>query len=120
MEIIGKIKKIFDKQTKGSFNFREIVITTNEQYPQNIIIQFVQDKIELLDLYQCGDEVKISINIRGREWTNPQGEIKYFNTISGWRIEKLNNFSSTNINKEEFIPSSSSFNIQDEDDDLPF
>lgn len=116
MEIIGKIKQIFDKQTKGSFTFREIVITTNDQYPQNIIIQFVQDKIELLDLYKIGDEVKISINIRGREWKNPQGEIKYFNTISGWRIEKLN--------KHEFLPSSSSssFNSQneDEDDDLPF
>lgn len=116
MEIIGTVKKIFDKQTKGSFSFREMVLTTKDQYPQNIIIQFVQDKIELLDLYKPGDELKVSINIRGKEWQNPQGEIKYFNTISGWRIERINHIDSMNSNTEEF--SQSSFN--NEDDDLPF
>lgn len=120
MEITGKVKKIFDTQIKGSFSFREIVITTDDQYPQNIIIQFIQDKVELLDLYKIGDELKISINIRGREWINPQGETKYFNTIVGWRIERLH-IHLKNSDTVNFIPSSSSFNVSnDEDDDLPF
>ena len=72
----------------SAFQKRELVVTTDEQYPQHILIEFTQDKCDLLDKYKIGKEVKVSINIRGREWTNPQGETKYFNSIQGWRIEK--------------------------------
>lgn len=91
MEIQGKIKLVGETQTFGSNGFRkrEIVITTEEQYPQHIMVEFVQDKTDLLNSYQVGQMVKISINLRGREWTNPQGEVKYFNSIQGWRIENL-------------------------------
>jgi hypothetical protein len=88
MEITGEIKKIFDTQTKWNFTFREMVITTEEQYPQDIIIQFTQDKIDLLSSYKIGEKLKVFINIRGREWTNNAGEVKYFNTITGWKVEK--------------------------------
>lgn len=89
MEIKGKIKKIFETQTfQSGFQKREMVITTQEQYPQDILIEFLQDKTALLDAYKVGDDVKISINIRGREWINPEGVAKYFNSINGWRIEK--------------------------------
>ncbi|HNQ27206.1 MAG TPA: DUF3127 domain-containing protein [Aquaticitalea sp.] len=89
MEILGKIKMIGETQTFGANGFRkrEVVITTEEQYPQNILVEFVQDKTELLNNYQPGQNVKIGINLRGREWVNPQGETKYFNSIQGWRIE---------------------------------
>ena len=91
MEVQGKIKLIGETQTFGSNGFRkrEVVITTEEQYPQFLMIEFVQDKTDLLDNYQVGQQVKISINLRGREWINPQGETKYFNSIQGWRIESL-------------------------------
>lgn len=91
MEIQGKIKLIGETQTFGNNGFRkrELVITTEEQYPQHIMVEFVQDKTNLLDNYQVGQNVKISINLRGREWVNPQGETKYFNSIQGWRIENL-------------------------------
>jgi hypothetical protein len=36
--------------------------------------------------WKVGDEVEVGINLRGREWTSPQGEVKYFNTIQGWKI----------------------------------
>ncbi|NNJ89685.1 MAG: DUF3127 domain-containing protein [Eudoraea sp.] len=90
MEIQGKVKLIDETKTYGSNGFRkrELVVTTEEQYPQHIMIEFVQDKTDLLDSFKEGDIVKISINIRGREWVNPQGETKYFNSIQGWRIEK--------------------------------
>jgi hypothetical protein len=91
MELQGRIKLIGETQTFGTNGFRkrEVVVTTEEQYPQHIMVEFVQDKTDLLDSYKVGQQVKISINLRGREWTNPQGEVKYFNSIQGWRIEAL-------------------------------
>ena len=72
----------------NGFRKRELVVTTDEQYPQHIMIEFTQDKCDLLNNYNVGEPVKVSINLRGREWVNPQGETKYFNSIQGWRIEK--------------------------------
>ena len=91
MEIQGRIKQIFPSQVIGQNGFekRDLVITTIEQYPQTIIIQFTQQRCDLLDSLQVGQNVKVYINIRGREWTNPQGETKYFNTIEGWKIEVI-------------------------------
>jgi hypothetical protein len=65
-----------------------MVVTTEEQYPQMLQVEFVQDKCDLLNDYKVGEDVKVSINLRGREWINPEGEAKYFNAIQGWRIEK--------------------------------
>lgn len=90
MEVSGKVKVInAEQQVSASFKKRELVVTTDEQYPQHIMIEFTQDKCDLLNNYNPGDAVKVSINLRGREWVNPQGETKYFNSIQGWRIEKL-------------------------------
>lgn len=90
MEISGKVKEInSEQQVSSTFKKRELVITTDDQYPQHIMIEFTQDKCDLLNNYGVGEPVKVSINLRGREWVNPQGETKYFNSIQGWRIEKL-------------------------------
>ena len=125
MEIQGKIKFIGETQTFGTNGFRkrELVVTTEEQYPQHIMVEFVQDKSDLLNNYQIGQSVKININLRGREWVNPQGETKYFNSIQGWRIENLQqNAEASDIPP---IPPADAFepvdNINEEDhDDLPF
>ena len=89
MEIQGQIKKIFPSEYVGANGFekRDLVIVTEEQYPQTIIIQFTQDRCALLDNVRVGERVKAYINIKGREWTNPYGETKYFNTIECWKIE---------------------------------
>ena len=125
MELQGKIKLIGETQTFGNNGFRkrELVITTEEQYPQDIMIEFVQDRSELLNNYQVGQQVKISINIRGREWTNPQGETKYFNSIQGWRIENLQEDSQPSDIPP--VPPADAFEPVDElneedHDDLPF
>ena len=124
MEITGKIKKIDDTKTFGSNGFRkrEMVITTEDQYPQMILVEFIQDKCDLLDSYSVGEDVKISINIRGREWINPEGEAKYFNSIQGWRIEKSQVAASNEVPPVEavdaFEPADSV--SDDEPDDLPF
>ena len=88
MEIKGKIKVIFPTETVSEkFKKRDIVISTQEQYSQDISIQFVQDKTSILDKYKVGQSVTIGYNLNGRSWTSPQGEVKYFNTINGWRID---------------------------------
>ena len=124
MEVTGKIKWIDETKTYGNNGFRkrEVVITTEEQYPQQILIEFIQDKCELLNNYQVGQDVKIGINLRGREWTNPEGETKYFNSIQGWRIDALENDSSTEIPP---MPPPTSFEqaegeANEVEDDLPF
>lgn len=90
MEVTGRIKIIGQPQDiSSSFRKRELVVTTEEQYPQHITIEFVQDKADLLNNFQIGEQVRVSINLRGREWTNPQGETRYFNSIHGWRIDKM-------------------------------
>jgi hypothetical protein len=87
MQIKGKIKVIGQTKTFGSgFTKRDVVVTTQEQYPQDILVEFTKDNCENLNNYNVGDEVEVGINLRGREWTSPQGEIKYFNTIQGWKI----------------------------------
>jgi len=90
MELEGKIKLIDTTKEVGTSGFkkRDIVVTTDEQYPQHILVQFVQDKCDILDNYKVGESVVVGINLRGREWTNPQGETVYFNTIQGWKINK--------------------------------
>ena len=88
MEVSGKIKLIDTTKEVGTSGFkkRDIVVTTDEQYPQDILVQFVQDKCEILDKYKVGENVVIGINLRGREWINPEGKAVYFNTIQGWKI----------------------------------
>ena len=116
---------IDETKTFGSSGFRkrEVVVTTEEQYPQHLMIEFVQDKTDLLNSYREGDSVKVSINLRGREWVNPQGETKYFNSIQGWRIEKLGAESSTGdmppVPPMDAFEPANELNEEDHDD-LPF
>ena len=89
MEVSGKVKVVGgEQQVSPTFKKRELVVTTDEQYPQSIMIEFVQDKCDLLNNVTIGEDVKVSINLGGREWVNPQGETKYFNSVKGWKIEK--------------------------------
>lgn len=125
MEVSGKIKLINDTQEfgKSGFKKRETVVVTQEQYPQPLMVEFVQDKTTLLDNFNPGDMVTIQINLKGREWTSPQGEIKYFNSIQGWRIEKVKDQASEEFSKEtpaaedDLVPGNAD---DDLDGDLPF
>jgi len=89
MQLAGTLKVIKEEQkVSDKFKKREFILTDNSsQYPQYISFQLTQDKCSLLDQYSVGDMVNIHFNIRGREWTSPQGEIKYFNTLEAWKID---------------------------------
>lgn len=88
MEITGKVHLIGQTEEVGSNGFtkRQVVIATNEQYAQHVPIDFVKDKTSILDSYKVGDEVKVSVNVRGNEYNG-----KYYVNLQGWRIEKLQN-----------------------------
>jgi hypothetical protein len=121
-EVQGKL--IIKNETKeygsNGFKKREFVIETDSQYPQKIIIELIKDKCELLDSYSVGDDIKVNYNLNGREWINPQGEAKYFNSIQGWRIESLSQAAPAQELPplDQFAPAPDLSN--DEPDDLPF
>lgn len=124
MEVTGKIKLINpEQQVSATFKKRELVVTTEEQYPQFILINFIQDKCDLLSSFQVGEAVKVSVNLRGREWVSPQGETKYFNDIQGWRVERLQ--TETSGAPMPPMPAAQAFETapnlnEEEHDDLPF
>jgi translation initiation factor IF-3 len=119
MEVVGKVKVIgLEQEVTPTFKKRELVVVTNEQYPQSILIEFAQDKCAVLNNYSVGNEVKVSINLRGREWINPQGETKYFNQIQGWKIEKLSDSKDEDIEVHDAKIVSPTRVIGE--DDLPF
>lgn len=118
MEVVGKVHLIGQSITvTQSYEKRELVVKTDEQYPQFISIEFPQGKCsEYIDKLKVGDEVKIGINLGGREWVNPQGETKYFNSIKGWKVEVLSTAPPTTPTQSKagaLLPGET-------DDDLPY
>lgn len=82
-EATGTIKVISDLQTFDSgFTKREFVVTTQEQYPQDLKFELVKDRTSLIDSFKTGDKVKVSFNIRGNEYNS-----RYFVNLGAWKIE---------------------------------
>jgi len=122
-EVVGKIKSLnLNQQISATFVKSEVVVVTGSQYPQTILIEFGGQKADLLDSYQVGETVKISLNINGRIWTNPQGEEKVFNSLQGWKIERQNTNSTPLMHysnqPQEFKEPETEF--KEEEDELPF
>ncbi len=109
------------QQITDTFKKREFVISDEgSQYPQEISFQLVQDKCDLIDAYDIGQEIKVNFNIRGRRWENPKTkEVKFFNSLDAWRIESAGQEAPSNDLPP--LPNSEPANIgTDESDDLPF
>jgi hypothetical protein len=77
IKLINPIKVISDK-----FSVREFVITTADKYPQEVIFQTVNDKMDIIAPYGQGQEVTVSFNVRGREYNG-----KYYNTLDAWKVQ---------------------------------
>lgn len=129
MELKGTIKKKMDVQTFPSgFQKRDFVLQTNEQYPQFIEMQLLKDRVDALDFIEVGDYVEVKFDIKGREWTNPQGEVKYFNSIVAWSIVKQEAVQpeystpapSPTAKEGKVKPNPENPFADDEEDDLPF
>jgi hypothetical protein len=112
-ELSGKIKLIQEPKTFDSgFTKREMVVIVEDgKYPQEINLEFVQDKVALLDDLQPGQEVKVTFDIRGREYNG-----RYFNNLQGWKVETLGESAEAPPPSEPHYPEPSDFG----DDDIPF
>jgi hypothetical protein len=89
MNIKAKLLEIFEaSQISASFKKREFVVeyAENPQYPEYLKFELIQDKCEILDQFSVNQEIDVHFNLKGRKWTDPQGNIKYFNTLQAWRI----------------------------------
>ena len=129
MEVTGIIKVKYDTNVVSErFKKRDFVLTVEpgSPYPQHVTFQIIQDKVSMLDNFNVGDEVKVQFNLKGREWTSPQGEIKYFNTLDAWRLEKIGQGQSQQQQSQQHNSASSEnttppvFTSNSADDDLPF
>jgi single-strand DNA-binding protein len=91
LSITGTILEIFPTQEiSDKFQKREFAIgDSSGMYPQDIGLEFQQDKCTFLDDFKVGEVVKVDYNLAGRMWTNPHGVNKYFNTLKAWRIERV-------------------------------
>lgn len=88
----GKAHLITAEVVKSDkFKFRTLVVNddSNSQFPNFVEFQFSNKNIDKLNGTNIGDEVEVHYNLRGREWKSPQGEVKYFTTLDGWKIDKL-------------------------------
>jgi len=95
VHFIGQIKAISDK-----YQSRDLVLKTDDKYPQTIPFQLSQDKVNLADNLKIGDSVEVSINIRGREWKSPTGDVKYFATLDVWSIQYQNTNTQAPVTEE--------------------
>lgn len=87
MQVKGTLLKIFEKETiSEKFSKKTVIVRTKEEYPQEIPVEFTNQRIDLIGSYKEGDDVAISINLRGREW---KGNNKWFCSIEGWKVEGL-------------------------------
>ena len=110
-ELEGKIKVIEDTRSFPSgFTKREFVVTTEERFPQDIKLECVKERCDLLNEYQAGDEVKVSFNLRGNEYNG-----RYFVNLHAWRLEKKEPGPSSEA--PEYVPEES---LPGDSEDSPF
>ncbi len=112
-ELSGKVKLIQDLQTFNSgFTKREMVVTVEEgKYPQDINVEFVQDKVSLLDAIQVGQTITVTFDIRGREYNG-----RYFNNLVGWKVQN----GSAESDPYDQTPMYDTSAPTDFDDEVPF
>lgn len=88
-DVVGKLHVVNEtKQVSARFTKREFVVEVPDgKYPQMIQFQLSGDRCAVLDDFRVGDQVRVTFNLRGREWKSPQGETKYFNSLDVWKLE---------------------------------
>lgn len=121
INVSGKLHTIFDtKQITDRFQKREFVVemADNPKYPQVVMFQLTGDRCGQLDEFKVDDEVRIEFSLRGREWTSPQGEVKYFNSLDVWSLE-LTGGSPDRGDEEPPLPDGPPPGF-DDNDDIPF
>lgn len=113
-KVQGTISKIGDaKQITDKFSKVEMVMITDDTYPQTLCVEWPNDSMTIPQGFKEGDIVEVDINIRGREWTSPQGDVRYFTSLNGWKMSLISGGGSS----QSGIPSQA---LDEMGDDLPF
>ena len=115
MDITGKLVEKFDvQQITDSFQKREFVVeySENGRYSEFIKFELVQDRCDLLDDYEINDQIEVHFNLRGRKWKAPDGDVKYFNTLNAWRLNKVSADGGGQSDAPPPFPSADSFGTQ--------
>ncbi len=125
MEIKAQLLEVFEtNQVSERFRKREFVVeyAPNPEYPEFLKFELAQDRCELLDGFQAGQEVTVEFDLKGRKWTDPQGQVKYFNSLRAWRITATDSRKvehSTQHTRDEDAPPPENLGAPT-DNDLPF
>jgi len=122
MELNVKIHSIGETQNvSDTFSKREFVVETQETYPQYLLLQVVKEKCNVLNNFQLGQLVNVSINLKGRLWTDKSGVEKCFNTLECWKINSISQQVNNVVNEVVGQPFEPATNLNEEEhDDLPF
>lgn len=94
MQISGVVHEVGGvQQVTDTFKKRDLVVVVaeNPEYPEYIKVEATQDRTKIFDGLSTGDEVTVSINLRGRPWTDKEGNTTYFNSIVAWKVDKGSN-----------------------------
>lgn len=114
MNIKGKIVEIFEEQqVTDTFRKREFVIeyAENPKYTELLKFELTQDNCDILNAFSEGEVVEVYFNLRGRKWTDPKGEVKYFNSLQAWKIQQGESYD-TPANEPDWLGG--------DEDNLPF
>jgi len=127
MDVKGKLlEKSETANVTASFKKREFVVeyAENPQYPEFIKFELIQDKCDLINDIQPGQEIEVHFNLKGRKWTDPKGEVKYFNSLQAWRVLPVGSQASASGSGAAAVPPPTEepewLSASSEDDDLPF
>lgn len=134
MDVSGKIIEKYDTQEiTETFKIREFVLEYIENpqysYPELLKFQLVQANCDQLDRFEVGNQIKVEFNLKGRKWTDPEGNVRYFNTLQAWKIERLEDGASSSDSPTPSAPTppptedsgwQKENSSQEQEDDLPF
>ncbi len=126
-ELTGKLLEKFEPvQRTGTFKVREFVVEKSEEINGKTItnyikFQCVQDRVNIVDRVNPGDEIKVYFNIKGSKWEK-DGRISYFSNLDAWRIEQILQPGKEASSDDDHIEPLDTFTSSSQDtiDDLPF
>jgi len=123
MEITGKVHEVGQvQQVTDTFRKRDLVIqyAENPQFVEYIKFEATQDRVNLFDNLNAGDDVTVSFNLRGRPWTNKDGITTYFNSLVAWRVNKVASGQVAAATQYSAPAPADISSDNNEEDDLPF
>lgn len=117
MEIEGKLLQLLPvqdiKSQKGVMRKMEFVVEIESKFPKKVCFELWNDKIDLMNA-NPGNKLKVYFDVDSREYNG-----KWYTKATAWKVENMENTSSTPNIPDEELPATFSI-AKEEMDDLPF